>query len=249
VSKPRILILDIETSLMRARLWSTGDQYIRHNQIEKDWHLMAWAAKWLDEATVHYMDQRKAKDISDDSKILKGIWKLMDEADVIVYQNGDKFDRKRLNTRFILNGLPPPSSYQTIDTLKLAKKNFDFTSNKLEYLTEKLNKKYKKLSHEKYPGELLWLECEKGNIRAWNEMKKYNQHDVLSTEELYKQLLPYGTPVNFAVFTDEETVCQCGSRDFSKWGFRYVGGTRYQRLKCNSCGAEHRLRIKKGDVA
>jgi len=56
------------------------------------------------------MDQRYAKNIEDDSGILREIWKMLDEADIVITQNGRKFDQKKLNARFILNGFKPPSS-------------------------------------------------------------------------------------------------------------------------------------------
>lgn len=55
-------------------------------------------------------------------------------------------------------------------------------------MTDKFCKKYKKLKHKKFPGHELWKECLKGNKEAWNEMRKYNIHDVLATEELYNVL-------------------------------------------------------------
>lgn len=109
---------------------------------------------------------------------------MLDEAEIVITQNGKKFDQKKLNARFILNGFQPPSSYKHIDTLCIARKHFGFTSNKLSQLTDKLCKKYKKLSHNNFPGFELWQECIKGNIEAWNEMEKYNRQDVLSLEEL-----------------------------------------------------------------
>ena len=60
--------------------------------------------------------------------------------------NRKAVDNKKLNARFMLNGMQPPSSFRNIDTKILAKRYFGFTSNKLAYLTDKLCKKYKKLN-------------------------------------------------------------------------------------------------------
>lgn len=233
--KQRVLVLDIETSFMRGRFWQPGEQYIRHDQIEYDWHLMSWAAKWLGEKEVFYMDQRGKRDISNDKQIAKGIWKLIDTADVLVYQNGDAFDRKKLNTRFLVHDLPPPSSYKTEDTLKLSRKIFGHTSNKLDYVSENFNKTYKKLKHKKFPGEDLWLACEAGDLEAWDEMKKYNIYDVLATEEYYLKIKDWA-PKN-RIWKGE---CSCGSTKTKKWGFRYTEQKCFQRLKCSKCGTEYR---------
>jgi uncharacterized protein YprB with RNaseH-like and TPR domain len=121
-------------------------------------------------------------------KILRDLWKLLDEADIVITQNGKNFDTPKLNARFIEHGMKPPSPYKHLDTYQIARSAAKFTSNKLEYLTEKLCTKYKKLKHEKFPGFALWAECLKGNVAAWNEMRRYNKHDVLATEELYMKI-------------------------------------------------------------
>lgn len=238
---PKVLILDIETAPILARVWDIWDQTVSLNQIKNDWFVMSWSAKWLDNSEVLYMDQRNNKNIEDDSKILKEIWKLLDKADVIITQNGKKFDIKKLNARFIQHGFQPPSSYKHIDTLTIAKKYFAFTSNKLEYLTNKLCTKYKKLTKRKYSGFELWKECLAGNIDAWKEMEKYNKQDVLSLEELYYKLVPWDNSINFSVYYDKEVnICKCGSEEFTKNGYCYTATSKFQRYKCKNCGAETR---------
>lgn len=242
---PKVLILDIETAPMLGYVWGLWDQNVALNQVHTDWYILSWSAKWLDDppSKVMYMDQRNAKNIEDDSKLMKKIWELLDEADVIITQNGKKFDQKKLNARFILNGMQPPSSYKHIDTLVIAKKHFAFTSNKLEYMTDKLCTKYKKLKHAKFSGFELWKACLAGNKEAWKEMETYNKYDVLSLEELYHKLSPWDNTVNFNVYTDdEEHRCSCGSCEFKKQGYAYTSVAKYQRYKCKSCGKESRGR-------
>ena len=41
---------------------------------------------------------------------------LIDKADIVIAHNGDKFDLRKLNTRFLFHELGTPSSYQSIDT-------------------------------------------------------------------------------------------------------------------------------------
>lgn len=244
---PKVLIFDVETAPILGFVWQLWENNLGLNQIEKDWHLLSWSGKWMGASPkeVMYMDQRNSKNVEDDKKILKAIWELLDLADVVVTQNGRSFDVKKLNARFILNGMEPPSSYKHIDTLQLAKKHFGFTSKKLEYMTDKLCVKYKKLKHAKFSGFELWKECLAGNIEAWKEMEIYNKMDVLSLEELYTKLIPWDTTaVNFNSYHDgEHTVCKCGSTEFIKKGFHYTGVGKYQRHRCKHCGAETRDRV------
>jgi uncharacterized protein YprB with RNaseH-like and TPR domain len=240
-NEPKVLFLDIETAPILGWVWSLWEQNVGLNQIKQDWFVLSWAAKWQGESEVHYLDQRKSKRIEDDKRILKALWKLLDQADIIVTQNGKAFDEKKINARFILNGLKPPSSYKHIDTKRIAKKKFAFTSNRLEYMSDKLCVKFKKLKHAKFQGFELWRECLAGNIEAWNEMELYNKHDVLALEELYEKLAPWDASVSFNVYHDREDVtCQCGHPAFARYGYAFTNKGKFQRFKCKRCGAEYR---------
>lgn len=238
----KVLLIDIETAPMMAHVWGLWDNNVALNQLKSDWYILSFSAKWLHETPedIMYFDQRNAKNIEDDSVLLGKLWKLLDEADVIIGQNHKHFDLKKINARLIQNGYPPPSSYRTIDTLEIAKSVFGFTSNKLEYMTDKLCKKYKKLKHAKFSGFELWKECLAGNTEAWTEMEKYNSYDVLSLEELYKILIPWKPSINFNVYTEsDEFRCNaCGCTEHTKNGFKYSNLGKYQKYKCSDCGAE-----------
>lgn len=230
---------------MLGYVWGLWENNLGLNQVKSDWHVLAWAAKWLGDAPskIMYMDQRRAKNIEDDKQILKGIWNLLDEADIVITQNGKAFDEKKLNARFILNGMQPPSSYKHIDTKKIASRKFAFTSNKLEYMTDKLCTKYKKQKHNKFSGFDLWSQCLQGNIKAWKEMEKYNKYDVLSLEELYTKLQPWDNSINFSLYEDRPTLqCNCGSTKIESKGFAYTAVGKYRRYRCRDCGAEVRAR-------
>lgn len=237
--KPKVLVFDIETAPILAYVWSIWEQNVGLNQIASDWHLMSWAAKWLDEKQVMYMDQRSAKDLTNDKDILEGLWNLLNEADAVITQNGKAFDSKKVNARFIMNGMGPPSPYQHIDTKQLAKKHFAFTSNKLEYMSANINKKYKKYSHKAFSGFDLWVECIKGNPKAWDEMEKYNKLDVLATEELYHKLSPWGgTGVDLNLFRGPpKFLCQCGSSNLKRRGYAISKTGKYSRVHCDNCGS------------
>lgn len=234
---PRILIYDIETAPMLSYCFGLFNQNIGLNQIHKDWHLLSWAAKWLGEDTIYYEDQRNAENLEDDSQILKGIWKLLDEADIVITQNGVKFDNKKLASRFVMNGMPPPSPYRNIDTLQIAKKCFGFTSNKLAYMTERLCKKYKKIDHGEMPGFELWKQCMAKNPRAFELMESYNIYDILSLEELYHIIAPYSTnlPI-FEVYEDE--VVERG--DWVQEGYVYTNLAKYERFRNTETGQYRR---------
>ena len=236
-SGPRILVYDIETAPLLGYCWSLWDNNLGLNQVQSDWHVLSWAAKWMGEDTVYYEDQRNAKNIEDDKKILEGIWKLLDECDFVVTQNGKKFDQKKLNARFIIHRMKPPSTYRHIDVLQIAKSQFGFTSHKLEYMTKTLCKKYKKSGHPKFSGFEMWSECMKGNLEAWEEMENYNVLDILSLEELYTIISPWDMKLpNFSVYNDDPA----SNEEWVEDGFVYSNLGKYVRYRNTITGAQRR---------
>lgn len=250
---PKILVLDIETSAIMSEHFGLFKQNIGLNQIARDWSVLSWAAKWMHEDEIMYMDIRDQFDGSadsvlkqpDDSEMLEVMWGLLDEADILVGQNNVRFDNKKLNARFIQNGMQPYSPVKNIDTLLIAKKHFGFTSNKLAYMTDKLCTKYKKLDHGKFAGMELWLECIRGNPEAWDEMEEYNKYDVLSLEELVIKLAPWSNSIpNLDLYHDtKENLCFCGNVEWEHTGYAYTGLSKFNTLKCTSCGHHKRDRV------
>lgn len=231
---PRILTFDIETSPISAYVWGLYDQNIALNQITNDWKLMSWAAKWLHEKEVIQYDTQKHTE----KDILLPLWILLDTADIVVTQNGKSFDVKKVNAKFLEYGLKPVKPFNQIDTKVLAKKCFKFTSNSLEYMSQKFNIKFKKLKHKQFPGMELWNECLKGNKRAWQEMRVYNKYDVLATEELYKKLVAWDNSINFGVY-DYHPICSCGSTVFRLSTKSYTKKNKKcsRYFRCYKCGA------------
>jgi DNA polymerase elongation subunit (family B) len=239
-TEQRVLVFDCETAPLTVYTWGLKDQFISNNQVIKDWYIIAWSAKWLGDppSKIMYFDQRNKKNMTNDKELVGKIWKLLDEADIVVTQNGKNFDSTKLNARFIEHGMKPPSPYTHLDTYQILKKVASFSSNSLEFLSKKLCTKYKKLSHGKFPGMSLWVECLKGNKAAWNEMKKYNIHDVLSTEELYMKIRAWTPQTAPKVFIDKlrVTCTVCGSQHTRSEGIRFAGERPYRRIHCLTCG-------------
>ncbi len=232
------LFLDIETSPAKAYVWGAWDQNISKEMLISDWTILSWAAKWQGKKRIHQADVETMSE----EKMLKGMWNLMNSAEIIVTQNGKKFDEKKLKARFIYYGFPPPSSYLHYDTLKIAKKHFGFTYNNLAYLAKFLKTKHQKLEHKKYPGFELWEKCLAGVKDAWKTMRQYNRADVIVLEEVYDKLIIYEP---LARTPDK---CTCGSTNYQKNGHDIsAAGKRYQRYRCGGCGAEAKAKkaIKK----
>ena len=189
---PRVLLVDVETKPKKSWHWNVWEANISHNMMIEDTSILSWSAKWIGESEdkIIYKDQRgKERTLMNDKALLKPLAKLMNEADIIIWQNGDSFDYGEINNRIAEHNLPVPDAYKTIDTKKIAKRHLRLPWYSLAYMTERFNKKYKKQSHSEFPGFLLWDSVMKGNKKAWECMKKYNQFDVLSLEELFVDTL------------------------------------------------------------
>lgn len=241
MANQKVLILDIETSPLLVYVWNLKDQYVGLNQMVTDWHIMAWSAKWLGEpaSSIQYYDQRNLK-VGNDLPILKPLWRLLNQADIVLTQNGKAFDAKKINARFMLHGMKPPRPYKHLDTYLIAKKAASFTSHSLEYLSERFCTKYKKLFHAKFPGLSLWRECLMGNKKAWDEMREYNIHDVLATEEFYEKIkawAPESAPKPFPRATSSMTCETCGAGGrMTRRGVAVKTSFKYQRWQCQICG-------------
>lgn len=245
-SSPKVVTLDIETAPLQSYHWGLWDQNIGLEQIGTEWTILSFSAKWLGRAEVIYHDTGgRGKDkVRDDYPLLAKLWNILDGADIVVTQNGKSFDLKKINARLVMMGFKPYSPIKVVDTKEAASKHFGFTSNKLQWLSEKLTDA-KKDDHKKFPGFELWAECLKDNPEAWAEMRKYNIQDTISTEKLYLKLRPWiaGHP-NVATYTSGEQIAcpKCGSANIIKSGLMFTQTGEYDRYHCKDCGGWARSR-------
>lgn len=245
----KVLILDIETAPINAYVWGIWNQNIGTHQIQSDWFCLTWAAKWLFEDKV-YSAKLKPKEVleQNDKRIIEGIWRLVNEADIVIAHNGEKFDMPRLNSRFIINGLNPPLPYQQIDTLKHIRRQFGFTSNKLDYVNKLLN-----LERKKETNFELWERCMKGNANALSEMEAYNVQDVRILEETYLIIRAWIKPhpnMGLFILDEKEHRCpNCGSAELEVMGKTYnTNANVYELMRCSNCGASSRKRLGSANI-
>lgn len=236
----RILIIDIETSPNIAYVWRFFKENVGAKQVLEHTTIMSYAYKWLGEDEVFYYDTQFAPE----DAILEPLMEALDAADIVVAHNGNKFDLPTIQGRALVAGLKPPSPYKTVDTLLVARYEFNFPANSLEYLTTILGVE-KKDQHKNFPGFELWAECLKGNPAAWEEMRTYNIQDVVALEEVYLKMRPWmRRHPNIGVFSDRsEPACpKCDSTSIQWRGYSHTNVGRYHRFQCNDCGGWGRTR-------
>ncbi len=226
--EPKILFFDIETTPNIVYTWGIWEQ----NAIDviEDWSLLCFAYKWFGEKGV-YAEGAKGEE----KLLVKELWQLFNEADIIVAHNGDQFDIKKANALFVKYGLKPPAPYKTIDTKKVAKKHFRFDSNKLDELG-----RYLGLGRKIQTGGFeLWKGCMAGDKKAWKTMLAYNKQDVLLLEKVYLKMRGWMTThPNMNLLNGEGCSCpNCGSTNMHRRGFLITRVGRFQRWACQVCGA------------
>jgi len=241
---PKVLLFDIETAPLSAYVFqkSVYRTNITEEQVISEWFMLTWSAKWLYDDTVMSEKLTGNEAINEDDKRITGkFWELLDECDIAIAHNGDGFDIPNMNTRFIVNNLPPPSPYKTIDTLLVARQQFGFTHNNLNALARVFGFESKKDTDLE-----LWKRCVRGNSEALAYMQEYNIGDTILLEKVYLKLRPWiRNHPNIGLYMDtHSTVCtNCGS-DKVVWlkdKFQYSGTSKFPLFVCE-CGAYGRGR-------
>jgi hypothetical protein len=232
--RPSILFLDIETAPDVVWVWGVYQQ--NAISVKENWYVLSYAAKWADsDAWVRGLDDFKGYVDGDstEAQLLEEIWRLLDQADIVVAHNGADFDVKKLNARFIEQGFLPPSPYKVVDTKRDLVRTAKFSSHRLDWLAKQFH------LGAKIPTDFsLWQGCMDGDPNAWKKMKAYNLHDVVLLEKLYKLIAPWIDQPNAGVYT-EERVCpnpSCKSGSLERRGFAYAKTRVYQRYRCRKCG-------------
>lgn len=242
---PKILTADIETLPLQTYNWSLFDEPRALDRLVKDWAVFSAAGKWLHEKKVQYVDtQHQPGGASDDKELLIWLRELLDEADIVVGQNVQKFDMRKIRARMIYHGLKPFREPEIVDTMLMAREVGAFTSNKLEYLSTLTDEQ--KSKHSKYPGFALWLGILANDPGAWRECRAYNKQDVISTEKLYLLLRPWARrhPNLAHYYNDDNRRCpRCGSPNLHPTEVVHRGVSTYQAYQCGDCGGHSRNRF------
>lgn len=223
----KTLAIDIETSPNAADLWGLWNQNIGINQLRDSSRVICAAAQWDGEDEVKFFSEWQDRD-----EMLLGVWSLMDEADVIVHYNGQRFDVPHLNREFLQNDFYPPSPYKQVDLYREIKKTFSFPSYKLAYVAPALGVG-EKVGHE---GHDLWIKVLAGDRDARDRMKAYNCQDTALLLPLYHQVRPWIPTPSYGAMSGEDVCPACGSSDLTREGHAYTQTGKYQRYMCGQCG-------------
>lgn len=228
-SKPRILVLDIETKPTKAYVWQAFKATIGVNQIIEPGNIICFGAQWLGNRDVEFYS-----DWADGHRgMIEQAFRLISEADAVITYNGDKFDIPILNGEFLreLGSLPP--TITSIDILKTIKYKLRLFRNNLAFVGPYMDVGLK-MKHE---GFELWIKVMEGNVPAQKRMERYCKQDVRLTGRLYMKIRPIITN-HPHMGTVKSTACgACGSTRVQSRGWRRTRAFRIQRMHCQNCAS------------
>ena len=184
----KVLIYDIETSYNIGKFWRAGyNLNINSGDIIHERAIICISYKWLGEEQVYNLTWDKNQC---DKFLLEQFIPILDEADMIVAHNGDRYDLKFIKTRALKHNLKMLINYKQFDTLKVAKAKFMFNSNKLDYISKFLGAEGKISTEMKLWDDIILRKCPKALI----QMLDYCDEDVRQLEVVYNALISWENP-------------------------------------------------------
>lgn len=227
--KIRRLFYDIEVSPNIVLAWRLGNKVsINYDSVLSERAVICIAWKWQGESKVYSLQW---DDEQNDKEMLEQFGRAIAEADEAIFHNGSRFDLPWVKARSVYHGLKPISPNYSVDTLQLARRNFYFNSNRLDYLAKFLGVGSKiKTEYNLWKSVLL----ENDKI-ALAKMVKYCKNDVVVLEKVYNKLISFcevsshaGVLAGHEKWTDPRT----GSTDvkLDKTRVTATGIVRYQMV-------------------
>lgn len=243
---PKVLFFDVEVSASIVAAFSMFKHFSTPDHVIQMPYMLTFACEWMDkpnETYGHKLDDYPLfeSDPRDDFELVKHLWDYLDRADLVIAHNIN-FDQGWFAQRCVVHGLPQPSPYKLICTLKACKRAFSLPSNSLDYTTKYFGVEFNKLKHD---GIDLWIRCWQGDRNAFSEMLSYNLGDIPTLRDLYYKIRPYiPNHPNFGLYGDmEEIACVCcGNTDLTYLGVTAkTAVSEFESLRCNSCGKVQRV--------
>jgi len=232
--EPKVLIFDVETKYVKARIWRTGKQIVRHGQICKGekFDIICVAYKWAHQKRVYCLDWGLHEQNS--GPMIKKFGKIIEQADLVLGQNSDAFDIKQINTQRLIHGQTPIAWPLSEDLMKQVKRNFYVTSSSLDYMAKLLTGEGKSRMEEAD-----WVDVvESKSKSALIKMKHYCKRDVIKTQAVWDKVRPYCKPkFDRRLLCGKDTCATCGSKNVAGHGQRVYLTKIVDRVRCNDCGS------------
>lgn len=228
----RILTLDIETSPHEGYAFDVWGNNMTPDKIIQPTAMLSFAAKWRGDPQSRTVYRSYFETDMHDQ-----LYRMMNDADMIVGYNHDKFDLRHINRELVERGYKPPRPVPTVDLLKVVKKRFNFPHYRLDYVASVL------LGEKKLEtgGFDLWPAFMAQDPKALRVMKRYNIKDTVLTEKLYDRLLPWIPNHPYLgggdiIIDDADVVYECPTCENKHNHVPDQRRTRCFTIRVNQCG-------------
>tara|TARA_R110000782_G_scaffold12246_5_gene36995 strand:+ start:1772 stop:2758 length:987 start_codon:yes stop_codon:yes gene_type:complete len=225
VNPTKILIYDIETSRVEAKLFWTGKTYINYKQIRGVPQIISVSWRWLGEEKVSHL--KWDMKTHTDEQLVTEFLKVYNKADMVVGYNNKNFDDRWINAKAMKYNLFVNVYVKSFDLIKHSKRLFRLISYSMAYLAEFMGVTLKQ-GHE---GILMWDMIEDGTKEQQEEyiqkMINYNVGDIITTEEIFLKLRKYmGHTIHVGAFEGGE-----------KYSCPHCGGINVELFKATNTAA------------
>lgn len=229
---PAVLFMDIETLPSLGYFWERPWE-ARIIKVKEQGCVATWAARWMgDKRMMSDCLTVKETKTKDDRRICKSLWYLFEQADIVIAQNGDKFDIPTMNSRWWLHNYGPTSSYKTIDTLKIARRTFRQMFNSLDELGKYLGVGEKLRTG----GKDLWFDFMEYKPEARKHMVRYNEGDIGLLERVYDKMRPWMKNHPKMSFNPASELCPvCRDANVKFIGYYTATVKQYKEYRCGHC--------------
>lgn len=231
-SKAKVLFFDIEVS--RDIVAGYGNKW-EFKVVKTYMHqeLMCFAYRWKGDKKITYVSRNHEGGYDG---MLKHLWDILDDADIVIAHNGNKFDNKMANRFFVKEGLGPVAPYKSVDTLQVARSTFKFQSNSLNDLCEYLEiGEKRKITYADLEDDFMSGEVSPKTERL---MEQYNKQDIVLLEKLYYKFLPFiKNHPNMGDILQTDHICpKCASPNITDYGSAPRRNGRVKSYRCLDCG-------------
>jgi uncharacterized protein YprB with RNaseH-like and TPR domain len=217
LNKPKILFFDIESAGVNALKSDLG-------------FVIMVGYKWANEKEAK-IDVIRRHDLRkfDDRELLTRFSKRFEQADICVAHFGSVFDRRFIQGRLLINGLPPIPPTRMRDTCMIARSVANFSSNRLKHLAKILSLDNQKLDNN-WP--IAWFKVMQGDMEHLRALAEYCKGDVVALEELYNRLLPFDN-AHPRIYSSRTVCGRCGANVIYR-GKAFVNNNQYRRYQCEN---------------
>jgi hypothetical protein len=226
------LFLDIETSPYQGWFWKPGRKVsLTYGNILKEASIICASFKYEGSDKIYHVTW----DNGDDERVVQVMSKAINECDEVIAHNGDRFDIPWIRTRCMKYGIPLTPFIKSIDTLKKARGQFYFPSNRLNDISKYMGRKGKLKTRDDLWQQVVFM----NNKSALREMVRYCDQDVVELEATFMEMKPYLKPSSHAGIMLNREIINCpecgGDRTTINKHKVSAAGHKTVVMQCHSC--------------